>query len=206
MHNQHGIGIKSIFSTVTNFFKNTFSNAWTAVKNVFSKGGQIFVGIKEGILSTFKIIVNGLIDGINKVVSIPFNAINKALTKIKNVTIPVINKQPFKNVINTISVPQIPHLAGGGYFKANQPTLAIVGDNKRQSEIVTPEDKMEEAFERVLARKGLGANQEIIGLLKVIIDLLRRLGLSVQINLDGDELSYKLQKINNKNDFCRNGV
>lgn len=194
--------IKNVFGNVANWFKNIFSNAWNAVKNVFSTGGRIFDGIKDGIASTFTSIVNKIISGINRVVSIPFNAINSALNGIRNINIAGIS--PF-TWLPKISVPQIPMLANGGFFKANQPTLAIVGDNKRQSEIVSPMNKMEEAFENVLARNGLSSNKEIIELLKIIIQLLQNLGLNVSISLDGDELQYKLEKVKDKKDFATNG-
>ena len=44
-------GIILIFNNIPNWFRNKFSQAWQAVKNVFSTGGKIFDGIKEGILS-----------------------------------------------------------------------------------------------------------------------------------------------------------
>ena len=72
-------GVKTVFSTVATFFKNTFSNAWNAVKKVFSTGGKVFDGIKDGIVDSFKSIVNALIKGINKVVKVPFDGINSAL-------------------------------------------------------------------------------------------------------------------------------
>ena len=103
-------GIKSVFTPVVNWFKDKFTSAWTAVKNVFSTGGKIFDGIKEGIASTFKTVVNGIIRGINKVISVPFDAINKVLNKIKNISIA--GAKPF-NGLPTISVPQIPTLATG---------------------------------------------------------------------------------------------
>lgn len=135
-------------------------------------------------------------------VATPFKAINSALNSIKNVSI--LGAKPF-SWLPTISVPQIPLLANGGFFKANQPTLAMVGDNKTQNEIVTPENAMEGVFDKVLNKYGLTANSEIIGLLRTIIELLRALNLSVQIDLDGDELSYRLEKIKKENEFCRNG-
>ena len=104
-------GIKSVFSTVANFFKNIFTNAWNGVKAVFSTGGKIFNGIKEGIVSSFKRIVNSIINGINKVVAIPFNAINGVLEKIRNVSI--VGHKPFKGLIHTVPVPKIPKLATG---------------------------------------------------------------------------------------------
>ena len=84
---------------------------------VFSTAGQIFVDIKDGILSGFKSIVNQIISGINRVVSIPFNGINSALRVIKNISI--LGITPFSN-LRTISVPQIPMLANGGFVDKGQ--------------------------------------------------------------------------------------
>jgi SLT domain-containing protein len=124
-----------VFSTVATFFKNTFESAWTAVKKVFSTGGKIFNGIKDGIVTAFKKIVNAIITGINKVVSIPFNAINKVLDKIRSVNIA--GAKPFSN-LGSISVPQIPQLAKGGIV--NKATLAEIGEGK-SAEAVIPLDK-----------------------------------------------------------------
>ena len=104
-------GIKSTFSNVANWFGDIFSKAWKKVKDVFSTGGKIFDGIKDGIVNAFKSIVNGIIKGINKVVAIPFNAINGVLKKIKKVSIAGI--EPF-SWIKTFDVPEIPLLAKGG--------------------------------------------------------------------------------------------
>ena len=116
-------GIKSVFSTVASFFKNIFTNAWNGVKAVFSTGGKIFNGIKEGIVSAFKNIVNGIIKGINKVVAIPFKELNKVLDKIRNVSI--LGKKPFKGMIGTISVPKIPTLNVGTNY-VPEDTLAMI--------------------------------------------------------------------------------
>ena len=40
--------------------------------------------------------------------------------------------------------PQIPYLAQGSWFAKNNPTLAVVGDNKHEPEIVSPESKIYE--------------------------------------------------------------
>ena len=79
--------IKDCFSNVVDWFRTKFSAAWTAVKNVFSTGGKIFTGIKEGIADTFKTVVNKLIDGINKIIKVPFDSINGMLNKIRGVGI-----------------------------------------------------------------------------------------------------------------------
>jgi phage-related protein len=110
-------GVKQVFGTVATFFHDTFQKAWAGIVKVFSVAGEIFVDIKNGIVTEFKSVVNGLIGGINRVVSIPFNAINNALSTIRNITI--LGLRPFSN-LRSISVPSIPYLASGGILDAGQ--------------------------------------------------------------------------------------
>ncbi len=106
-------GMKRIWNGLGTFFKDTFTNAWNGVKRLFSTGGQIFEGMKDGIVNAFVSIVNALIRGINKLIKIPFDSINKVLKDIKKMKI--FGQKPF-DFITTISVPQIPQikLAKGG--------------------------------------------------------------------------------------------
>lgn len=142
-------GITSIFSNIPNWFRDKFSQAWQAVKNVFSTGGRIFDGIKEGILSGLKSIVNAIIYGINKVIRIPFTGLNTVLRNIRNAEI--LGLKPF-SWIGTISVPQIPRLAKGGVL--TEATTVLAGEYsgaKTNPEIVTPQNIMRDTFEDVLS-------------------------------------------------------
>ena len=164
-------GIKTAFSPVVNWFKDKFSAAWTAVKNVFSTGGKIFDGIKDGIAGVFKTVVNGIIGGINRVIAVPFNAINGLLNKIRSVSVAGI--EPFKAFIkyNALSIPQIPKLAQGGWVDANNPQLAIVGDNKREGEIIAPESKIREQVKQAIAEMGAMGQKFVMDLnLKIQTD------------------------------------
>ena len=113
--------ITSVFGNIANWFRDKFTEAWQAVKNVFSSGGQIFDGIKDGILSGLKAVINAIITGINKVIAIPFNGINTALRKIRDVNI--LGVTPF-TWIQTIGVPQIPKLKTGGII--NYPNRGVM--------------------------------------------------------------------------------
>lgn len=128
-------GVKEVFGGIATWFKDKFSAAWTAVKNVFSTGGKVFEGVKDGIVDAFKSVVNAIIRGINKVISIPFKAINKILKKIKKVKVAGI--QPFKDMIDELSIPQIPELETGGVLKKGQVGL-LEGNG---AEAVVPLDK-----------------------------------------------------------------
>lgn len=124
-------GIMSIFGAVAEFFGNIFGAAWEAVKKVFSTGGQIFMGIVDGIANAFRTIVNAIISGINAVVAVPFNAINGFLDVLRGIDI--LGFKPF-GWVGQIGVPQIPLLAQGGY--ANGATTAVIGEAGK--EVVLP--------------------------------------------------------------------
>ena len=142
--------IKGCFSSIANWFKTTFTTAWTNVKNVFSKGGKVFTGIKDGILSGLKKVINALITGINKVVATPFNGLNDALNSIRNVSI--FGAKPFSGLWkeDPIPVPQIPKLATGAVLPANKPFLAMVGDQKQGTNVEAPLTTIQEAVANVM--------------------------------------------------------
>ena len=159
--------IKEVFSNITGWFKDKFSAAWQAVKDVFSNGGEVFSGIKEGILNSLKSVINKLIDGINKVITIPFKGINDALLKIKSIDI--LGAKPF-NFIGTISVPQIPKLAQGAVIPPNREFMAVLGDQTRGTNIETPEALLRQVFREEMS----STNSPIVELLKGILECERK--------------------------------
>lgn len=135
-------------------------------------------------------------------VSIPFNRINDALSGIRGIEI--VGAKPF-SWLPTISVPQIPMLAGGAYVKANTPQLAMIGDNRHQGEIVAPEDKLMSLYKKANQEMGVGNNQKVIELLEKIIQILVNLSFDFNLYIDSYDLNKRLEKIKNKNKFARNG-
>ena len=144
--------IGDFFNGLWEGVKNAAANAWTWILNLFSKGGKIFNGVTEGIVSAFKSVVNAIIGGLNKVIAVPFNAINGVLNKIRNIDIPLVGK-PFKGLWgeNPMPVPKIPTLASGGVL--DKPTLNLAGEYpgaRSNPEIVTPQNIMAETFRSVM--------------------------------------------------------
>lgn len=153
--------VKKPFADVGKFFGDTFSKAWEKVQKVFSKGGAVFKGIKDGISSTFKKIVNSLINGINTVVAVPFRTINNALGKLRDIEI--LNQRPF-SFLPTIDIPKIPHLAEGGFVDRGQMFIAresgaeLVGNIGRKTAVANNDQITDgiatatyEAFSRAMA-------------------------------------------------------
>ena len=178
-------GIKEVFQNIPEWFRSKFSEAWTAVKNVFSTGGKIFDGIKEGIVSTFKTIVNGIISGINKVIATPFNSINSILNKIRSIS--VLGIKPFSGLwsYSPLSVPQIPKLARGGIV--NRPgsgVPAIIGEAGREA--VLPLDNYTEWMDILADKIGGGT-------------------VTIPIYMDGKKIYTYMVDIGKRKAFAANG-
>ena len=185
-------GITGAFGNITNWFKDKFSAAWEAVKNVFSSGGQVFDGIKDGILEGLKAVINALIDGINAVISVPFNGINWALDQLRNLSIGPL--EPF-TWLPSIDTPQIPKLAQGGFVKPNTPQLAMIGDNRHQGEVVAPEGKMLEMAKQaaLLAASGSITKAELESIVdRAVIRIIAALS-ALGFNLDGETIAIAVQ-------------
>lgn len=132
-------GIKSAFKSVPEWFQSKFRDAWQKVKDVFSTGGRIWSGIKEGIENTFRTVVNAIIRGMNTIIAVPFNKINSMLNTIRNASF--LGISPFQNMwgVNPLPVPQIPMLARGAVIPANRQFLAVLGDQHNGNNLEAPE-------------------------------------------------------------------
>lgn len=204
-------GIKNIFSGVGNWFTNIFQQAYNGITRVFSNIGSFFSNIWNSIKNTFSSLgtsignaISGAVkSGINGVISLIENTINSAINLI-NGGISLINNIPGVN-IGRIGRLSLPRLAEGGYVKANTPQLAMIGDNRHQGEIVEPEDKLEEIYRKVLKEQGVGNDNKVIELLKMIIEILRNIDFNPELVVDGYRLNKVLEKIKNKKKFATNG-
>lgn len=153
-------GIKSAFKSVPEWFQSKFRDAWQKVKDVFSTGGRIWSGIKEGIESTFRTVVNAIIRGMNTIIAVPFNKINSMLNTIRNAHF--LGISPFQNLwgVNPLPVPQIPMLARGAVIPANRQFLAVLGDQRNGNNLEAPESLLRQIVREEAG--GAGSRYEFI--------------------------------------------
>ena len=153
-------GIKSAFKSVPEWFQSKFRDAWQKVKDVFSTGGRIWSGIKEGIENTFHTVVNAIIRGMNTIIAVPFNRINSMLNTIRNAHF--LGISPFQNLwgVNPLPVPQIPMLARGAVIPANRQFLAVLGDQRNGNNLEAPESLLRQIVREEAG--GAGSRYEFI--------------------------------------------
>ncbi len=178
--------INDLFTNLWEGIKTFAQNTWNDIVGIFKAGGTIFEGFVTSVKDVFVTLVNGLINGINNVIKIPFDSLNSVLGGIRGIDI--LGAKPF-GWVPSISVPQIPQLAQGGYVKANTPQLAMIGDNRHQGEVVAPEGKLLEMAKKAASGAGSPEQlQKIISLLETLISLIQG-GDDIVLAVDGEELA-----------------
>ncbi len=138
-------GITGLFFDIAGGIASWFENS---IKPWFSldRWKNMLAAIPQAFIQAFKGAANGAIGFFNGMIGGLESLVNGAIKGLGNL-LKFVNKIPGVNIDFDswgISLPRIPMLAEGGYVGANQPQLAMIGDNKRHGEIVAPENKMYE--------------------------------------------------------------
>lgn len=182
-------GIKGAFSNIPNWFKEKFSKAWENVRNVFSTGGKIFSGIKEGIGATFTNVVNHIGDGLNTIISKPFGTINRTLNKIRNIEF--LGISPFKSLWseNPLPIPQIPKLATGTNKIEYEGLYHLHKD-----EAVVPK-KYNPAVNNKAYEQG---NSNVVNAIYTLIDVVQNMETTNIVNVDAEQVYKKTSKYANR--------
>lgn len=145
--------LKGIVQFITGVFTGNWSKAWNGIKNIFKGAFDTMAASAKAplnvIIALFENLVNRIGSGINKLIR-GFNSIKWNVPD----WVPGIGGKSLGFNISQIPTIKLPRLAQGGWVAANNPQLAIVGDNTREGEIVSPESKIREQVELALAKAG----------------------------------------------------
>lgn len=145
--------LKGIVQFITGVFTGNWSKAWSGIKNIFKGAFDNMAASAKAplnvIIALFENLVNRIGSGINKLIR-GFNSIKWNVPD----WVPGIGGKSLGFNISQIPTIKLPRLAQGGWVAANNPQLAIVGDNTREGEIVSPESKIREQVELALAKAG----------------------------------------------------
>lgn len=158
-------GIKQILFGIIDFVSGVFTGdwkrAWQGVKDIF---GGIFntlialakIPINE-IIGMTNALVRGVVAGLNLIIK----GMNKLSFKVPDWLQYVpgasnIAGKKFGFDIKTISAPQIPYLATGAVIPPNAPFLAMLGDQKRGTNIEAPLDTIKQAVAEVIGNTRTG--------------------------------------------------
>ena len=133
--------LKGIIDFVTGVFTGDWEKAWTGVKNIFK-------GVLNGVIALFETMINAIINGLNAIIS--------GIRKLTAFRLPDWMGGYSFDGINIPRIPRanIPRLATGSVVPPNREFMAILGDNKRETEVVSPLSTMKQAFMEAMQESG----------------------------------------------------
>ena len=172
------VGLVTVTALNRNAIVDWVKSAWDAVKDFWNKyiapvfttkfwldlakacgNGLIagFEGAINGIIRMFEAMINMVVGGLNKIsISLPnWKILGDLSGKKFGINIP-------KAKFNRVSIPR---LAQGTVVPPNREFLAVLGDNKRENEIVSPVSTMKQAFMEAMVEMGGnygGGNTEVV--------------------------------------------
>ena len=146
-------GIVEAMNGVLSFLIDVFEGDWDSAWQRISDG---FKGIWNGIVGALEGAINLIIRGVNWLIS----QLNKVGFSIPD-WVPAIGGKSFGFNIPKISEVSIPRLASGSVIPPNREFLAVLGDNKQETEVVSPLSTIEQALENVMSRMGSASPQQI---------------------------------------------
>lgn len=153
--------LKGIIKFITGVFTGDWDKAWNGIKDIFG-------GIWDTFYSIVKTPINMIIGAINKMTGAIESAINWIIDGINSLSfdvpdwVPGIGGSTFGFDLDHIDIPEIPQLATGTVIPANYGEfLAVLGDNKRETEVVSPLSTIRQAVREANEDKG-GSKQPAI--------------------------------------------
>lgn len=144
--------LKPVFKAIGSAFKTMWDNVLKptidAISGAFDTMGSTIKGIWNGIWSAIKGVINSILGGVESMANGVVGGINKVIDVLNNLSftipkwVPKYGGKKFGFDLNHLNEISIPRLAEGGLARKNDPFLAVVGDNKKQDEIISPVDTM----------------------------------------------------------------
>ena len=170
-------GIKGIFSVVKSTLSGFFDDAWNAVQGVFSDWSDFFSGLWDDLTSIFDQawdffsgIGSDIVDGIKNGISNAWEGLKnwfnglwnglfgnrKASVTVEKRAVDAATSRSAGLASASRMIADAPRLATGSVIPPNREFLAVLGDNTRETEVVSPVSTMKQAFIEAMREMGMG--------------------------------------------------
>ncbi len=179
--------LKGIITFISGVFTGDWDKAWEGIVTSFKGIFEQVKGIVKGVINVIISLINAMIDAME-------TSLNWIVDKVNaiEITNPLTGNVIWSPSLESFSFNRIPMLATGTVVPANYGNfLAMLGDNKRETEVVSPLSTMKQALIEALQEYGgqnitIGFEETSIGdlvrLLKPYIDKEnRRVGSSMRL-------------------------
>lgn len=141
---------KGFLQIVKGIFTGDFKSVMDGFKNIFKGAFNQVINLAESFINFFVRGINSIISGLNTLnFSIPD-------------WVPGIGGNRFGINISKVPSVRLPRLATGSVVPPNREFAAILGDNKTETEVVSPLSTMKQALLEALQEAGFGGATEVV--------------------------------------------
>lgn len=154
--------LKGVVLFITGVFTGDWKKAWQGVKKIFKGVWDALVDIAKTPINLIIGLINGLTGAIEDALNWIIDGINELSFTTPDWLPGDLGGQTFGFDLSQIDIPEIPKLAQGAVIPPNSEFLAVLGDQKRGTNIEAPLDTITQAvLQALVSYGGAGGNQKI---------------------------------------------
>ena len=154
--------LKGVVLFIAGVFTGDWKKAWQGVKKIFKGVWDALVDIAKTPINLIIGLINGLTGAVEDAINWIIDGINELSFTTPDWLPGDLGGQTFGFDLSQIDIPEIPKLAQGAVIPPNSEFLAVLGDQKRGTNIETPLDTITQAvLQALVSYGGAGGNQKI---------------------------------------------
>lgn len=154
--------LKGVVLFIVGVFTGDWKKAWQGVKKIFKGVWDALVDIAKTPINLIIGLINGLTGAIEDALNWIIDGINELSFTTPDWLPGDLGGQTFGFDLSQIDIPEIPKLAQGAVIPPNSEFLAVLGDQKRGTNIEAPLDTITQAvLQALVSYGGAGGNQKI---------------------------------------------
>lgn len=154
--------LKGVVLFIAGVFTGDWKKAWQGVKKIFKGVWDALVDIAKAPINLIIGLINGLTGAVEDALNWIIDGINELSFTTPDWLPGDLGGQTFGFDLSQIDIPEIPKLAQGAVIPPNSEFLAVLGDQKRGTNIEAPLDTITQAvLQALVSYGGAGGNQKI---------------------------------------------
>lgn len=154
--------LKGVVLFITGVFTGDWKKAWSGIKKIFKGVWDALVDIAKTPINLIIGLINGLTGAVEDAMNWIIDGINELSFTTPDWLPGDLGGQTFGFDLSQIDIPEIPKLARGAVIPPNSEFLAVLGDQKRGTNIEAPLDTITQAvLQALVSYGGAGGNQKI---------------------------------------------
>ena len=151
---------KSVITFLKDFFKGDWEKLWNDLKDILKNVWDSMVDIVKGPINLIIGMINAMIDALETALNYVIKGVNNMSFDVPD-WVPKIGGKKFGFDLELIDWGDIPYLATGAVLPANNPFLAVVGDQRSGTNIEAPAKLIKQMAKEAIEEAGVNSDTDV---------------------------------------------